>query len=65
MGFDSRADGADIEVDDNFVGNTPSVVELVYGEHNVAVKKSGYKTWQRRIKLSGGEIKINAELEKN
>jgi len=38
---------------------------LVSGEHNVAVKKSGYKTWQRKIKLSGGEIKINAELEKN
>jgi len=28
------------------------------------VKKSGYKMWQRKIKLSGGEIKINAELEK-
>jgi len=65
LAVSSVPDGADIEVDDNFVGNTPSVVELVYGEHNVAVKKSGYKTWQRRIKLSGGEIKINAELEKN
>jgi len=65
LAVSSVPDGADIEVDDNFVGNTPSVVELVYGEHNVAVKKSGYKTWQRKIKLSGGEIKINAELEKN
>ena len=65
LAISSVPDGADIEVDDNFVGNTPSVVELVSGEHNVAVKKSGYKMWQRKIKLSGGEIKINAELEKN
>jgi len=65
LAVSSVPDSADIEVDDNFVGNTPSVVELVSGEHNVAVKKSGYKVWQRKIKLSGGEIKINAELEKN
>src|SRR5713101_3030390 len=65
LAVSSVPDSADIEVDANFVGNTPSVVELVSGEHNVAVKKSGYKVWQRKIKLSGGEIKINAELAKN
>ena|SRR5207249_11939108 len=30
LAVSSVPDGADIEVDDNFVGNTPSVVELVY-----------------------------------
>src|SRR5450759_1559566 len=60
----STPGGADIEIDGSFVGNTPSVVELAPGEHVVIVKKLGYKTWQRKLKVSGGEIKLTAELEK-
>ena len=57
--------GADIEVDGNFMGSTPSAIELASGEHLIAIKKSGYKVWERKLKLTGGEIKIDAELEKN
>jgi PEGA domain len=60
----STPDGADIEIDGSFVGNTPSVVELAPGEHVVVVKKSGYQPWERKLKVSGGEIKLTAELEK-
>ncbi|MGB8772208.1 MAG: PEGA domain-containing protein [Candidatus Korobacteraceae bacterium] len=60
----STPDGADIEIDGSFVGNTPSVVELAPGEHVVIVKKAGYKPWERKLKVSGGEIKLTAELEK-
>jgi hypothetical protein len=60
----STPDGADIEIDGSFVGNTPSSVELAVGEHMVVVKKSGYKPWERKLKISGGDIKLNAELEK-
>jgi PEGA domain len=60
----STPDGADIEIDGSFVGNTPSVVELTPGEHIVIVKKSGYQPWERKLKVSGGEIKLTAELEK-
>jgi hypothetical protein len=60
----STPDGADIEIDGNFVGNTPSVIELAPGDHVVIVKKSGYKPWKRKVKVSGGEIKLTAELEK-
>jgi len=28
------------------------------------VKKSGYKTWERKLKVSGGSVNVNAELEK-
>jgi hypothetical protein len=57
--------GADIEVDGSFVGNTPSDVQVAEGEHTVAVKKSGYKDWQRTLKVSGGSsVHLNAELEK-
>jgi hypothetical protein len=60
----STPEGADIEIDGSFVGNTPSVVELSAGEHVVVVKKSGYKAWERKLKVTGGDIKLSAELEK-
>lgn len=59
----SAPDSAEIEVDGEFVGNTPSVLELEPGEHNIAVKKAGYKAWEKKLKLTAGEINLNAELE--
>ena len=64
LSITSTPEGADIEVDGSFMGNTPSAVELGPGEHTVAVRKSGYKAWERKIRLTGGDIKLNAELEK-
>jgi hypothetical protein len=55
---------ADIELDGSFVGNTPSVIDVTAGEHSVAVKKSGYKPWERKLKVTGGVVNITAELEK-
>ena len=57
--------GADIEVDGDFVGNTPSAIHLSAGEHVLGVKKSGFRAWQRKIKVTGGDISLVAELEKN
>src|SRR3954465_11020406 len=57
--------GADIEIDGAFAGSTPSSLDLSTGEHTVAVKKSGYKDWQRKIKITGGNINLAADLEKN
>jgi hypothetical protein len=61
----SIPDGADIELDGNFVGNTPSDVQVTEGEHVVSVKKPGFKDWQKKLKISGGSsIHLSAELEK-
>jgi hypothetical protein len=61
----SLPDGADIEVDGNFVGNTPSDVQVVGGIHNVVVKKTGFKDWERKLTVSSGSsVHLNAELEK-
>jgi PEGA domain len=61
----SVPDGADIEVDGNFIGNAPSDVQLPEGEHTVTVKKTGFKDWQRKMKISAGSsVRLNAELEK-
>ena len=63
--LDSSPPGADIELDGNFVGNTPSDVQVAEGSHTVTVKKSGFKDWERKLKVSGGSsVHLNAELEK-
>ncbi len=64
ISISSQPSGADIEVDGAFVGSTPSSIVLAAGEHQVVVKKSGYKTWERKLRISGGEISLSAELEK-
>lgn len=62
----SVPDGADIEVDGNFVGNTPSDIDVADGEHTVSIQKSGFRPWQRKIKVNGGSnVHLKAELEKS
>ena len=60
----SHPDGADIEVDGNFVGNTPSTIDVAPGQHTVVVKKRGYKDWSRTLKASGGTVNLSVEFEK-
>jgi hypothetical protein len=61
----SAPDGAEILVDGNFAGSTPSTLQLKSGEHTISVKKAGYVLWKRTITLSaGGNITVDAALEK-
>jgi hypothetical protein len=60
----STPDGADIEIDGSFVGSTPSALNVAAGEHSVVIKKAGYETWERKLKVTGGDITLRAELEK-
>jgi hypothetical protein len=65
MSVASAPDGADIEVDGSFVGNTPSDVQVTEGDHIVTVKKAGFKDWERKLKVSAGSsVHLNAELDK-
>jgi hypothetical protein len=62
---ESAPPGADIEIDGNFAGNTPSEVQIAEGDHTVTVKKSGFKDWERKLKISSGSsVHLSAELEK-
>ncbi len=61
----SDPSSADIEIDGSFVGNTPSDVQVSEGDHTVTVKKTGFKDWEKKLKVSAGSnIHLNAELEK-
>ncbi|MGA2004672.1 MAG: PEGA domain-containing protein [Terriglobales bacterium] len=59
----SVPDGADIEIDGSFVGNTPSDVQVTEGDHTVTVKKAGFNNWERKIKVSSGSnVHLSAEM---
>jgi hypothetical protein len=60
----SAPPGADIEVDGVFVGETPSTLAIKSGEHDIKVSKSGYQSWERKVRTSSGTVVINRELEK-
>ena len=63
--IESDPGGADIEIDGSFVGNAPSELEVVEGDHSITVKKSGFKDWERKLKVtSGSSVHLNAQLEK-
>jgi PEGA domain-containing protein len=55
--------GAEIEIDGNFVGSTPSTVGATAGQHQLAVKKKGFKPWEKKVSISSGHVKIEAALE--
>jgi len=57
--------GADIEIDGNFVGSTPSSLSAAPGQHEVVVKKAGYEAWQRKVTVTGGHVHLDAQLEVN
>jgi hypothetical protein len=59
----STPDAADIEIDGSFIGSTPSTVGVAAGHHQISVKKSGFKPWERKITVSSGQVNVNAVLE--
>jgi PEGA domain len=54
---------ADIEIDGSFVGDTPSTVGVAPGQHEISIKKPGFKPWERKIAVSSGQVNVNATLE--
>jgi PEGA domain-containing protein len=61
----SKPSGADIMVDGDYAGSTPSHLKLKSGSHSVKITKKGFAPWERSIKVESGESRnIAAELEK-
>ncbi len=59
----SNPGGADVEIDGAFVGNTPSTISVASGSHQIVVKKKGFADWTKTLKVTGGTVHLNAELE--
>jgi hypothetical protein len=62
----SVPDGADVYVDDSFVGNAPATLNLAAGKHTVKVSQDGYKAWTKDVSvLADSEVSLKASLGKN
>ncbi len=61
----STPDGAEITVDDKYMGSTPSILKLAPGDHKIKLENSGFKTWERTMAVAaGGNANINVTLDK-
>jgi len=61
----STPDGAEITVDDKFLGTTPSTVQLTPGEHKIVILKAGFRSWERTMTISpNGSVNLDVSLEK-
>jgi hypothetical protein len=47
--FESTPDGAEIVIDGNVVGRTPSTLRLTPGHHAIEIRMAGYRTWSRTM----------------
>jgi hypothetical protein len=59
---DASVPNCDIEVDGNFVGSTPSTLNLAPGKHEIVVKKAGYQDWTRSMLVGSGAVRLSAEM---
>jgi PEGA domain len=59
----STPPGAEIELDGTFVGSTPSTIGVTAGDHTITIKKTGFKTWERKMKVTSGKVQVSADLE--
>jgi hypothetical protein len=61
----SSPDGADVYVDDAFVGNAPAILKVAPGKRTVKLVMAGFKDWSREITTQvGSEAHLAANLEK-
>jgi hypothetical protein len=59
----SQPPGAEIELDGNFSGQTPSSVGVHAGEHTLKLTKAGYMPWEHKVTTTTGTVTIAAELK--
>jgi hypothetical protein len=62
----SVPDGADIYVDDAFVGSAPAALKLSAGKHTVKVSQQGYQAWTKDVSvIPDSDVNLKATLVKN
>jgi len=60
----SDPDGAEIYVDDKFVGDAPAKLKLPAGNHVMILKAAGFKEWKRTLEvLKGSQVTLKPALE--
>ncbi len=59
----STPEAAEIYLNGQFVGSTPSTISVPAGEYTLSIRKAGYKAWERQMRVSTGRVRVVAELE--
>ncbi len=60
----SEPDGAEIFVDDKFLGNAPATLKLPVGPHSILLKFPGHADWRRTLEvLKSGKTSLKAALD--
>jgi hypothetical protein len=63
--FTSTPAGAEISIDDKYVGNTPSEIDLTVGTHTVVFSMQSFTQWKRDLTvMSGSGLTVSAILQK-
>jgi hypothetical protein len=63
--FASDPSGAEVYVDDSFIGKTPVAMNIKPGQHNVRMVAKDCKNWSQQIMIvRGSELNLSAKLEK-
>jgi hypothetical protein len=65
IAVDASVPNCDIEVDGNFMGSTPSTLNLAPGKHEIVVKKTGYQNWSRTMMVASGSVRLSADMIAN
>jgi hypothetical protein len=61
----SEPSGAQIEIDGEFIGNTPTTMTSKEGSVSVTIKKAGFQDWEQTLKLNPGDKRtVHAEMVK-
>jgi hypothetical protein len=61
----SQPSGAEIYVDGQLTGSTPSTLQVPEGNHKIGIRLAGYADWVRDVKiLAGSETQFEATLAK-
>jgi hypothetical protein len=63
--FTSTPPGAEITLDGNYVGSTPSQINLSTGTHTVVLSMPGFAQWKRDLTvMPGSDLTVGAILQK-
>jgi|SRR5208283_3535152 len=65
ISFSSTPAGAEVTIDGQYVGSTPSALGVGVGNHTVEVSLPGFEHWKRDLTVSkGSDLTVNAVLQK-
>lgn len=60
--IESNIPDAHIELDGNFVGDTPAQPDLSPGDHPLRLTKNGFAPWEKKLRTTAGNVIVNAEM---